>query len=193
MLLFKREDRSTRPSWAKIVLRCAVVVATLSLANYAQAQSLERLALWAGSSVNSNLEEDFTQVELAALFDLPWRKTWPSGWSLDIKLSATVGMLRAANDTGYLATVGPGALLAKDAAPYEILAGFSPTLLTDHEYGNDDLGGNVHFTSYVAFHYSLNRRLWLGGRLQHTSNGGLDDKNPGIDLVAVEIQYRIGE
>ncbi len=49
------------------------------------------------------------------------------GWSLDIKLSATVSILRVANDTGYLASVGRGTLLANDAALYEILMGFSPT------------------------------------------------------------------
>ena len=69
--------------------------------------------------------------------------------------------------------------------------GFSPTLIGGSTLNGRDLGGNFHFTSSVAIGVNVGRRqaVSLSLRAQHTSNGGLNDTNPGIDMFGINIAF----
>ena len=54
------------------------------------------------------------------------------------------------------------------------------------------MGGHLHFTSSIAVEYDPGRRegLVLAFRLQHTSNGGTNGVNPGMDIMSLGFEYR---
>jgi len=70
--------------------------------------------------------------------------------------------------------------------------GFSPTWIAGSNLSGRDLGGNLHFTSSLSVGAYLNTRrtLELSARIQHTSNGGLDSVNPGLDMLGFSLAYR---
>ena len=69
--------------------------------------------------------------------------------------------------------------------------GFSPTFLTGTEAADRNLGGHVHFTSSLALgmRFGLLDAYSLRLRVQHTSNGGLNDNNPGLDLIGFDVGF----
>lgn len=69
--------------------------------------------------------------------------------------------------------------------------GFSPTLISGSRFNGRDLGGNFHFTSSVSIGMTFGRQqaIALALRAQHTSNGGLSDVNPGIDMVGLNFTF----
>lgn len=65
----------------------------------------------------------------------------------------------------------------------------NPTVLSRTHYDGEDMGSHFHFTTALA----LGRRFgnWnVALRVQHTSNAGLSDANPGMDMVAVALSRR---
>ena len=68
--------------------------------------------------------------------------------------------------------------------------GFSPTYVGESRFSNErDLGGNFHFTSDVTLgtHFGRRDSVEFALRIQHISNGGLEEINPGLDLVGISM------
>ncbi|MEM7282215.1 MAG: acyloxyacyl hydrolase [Pseudomonadota bacterium] len=99
-----------------------------------------------------------------------------------------------ANTRAYV-SLGPVWRFSFRRAPSSFLEfGFSPTYIAGSTFGDRDLGGNLQFTSSVAVgkKFGLEEKWSLSLRAQHTSNGGLDELNPGLDMIGLNIQYRFG-
>lgn len=71
--------------------------------------------------------------------------------------------------------------------------GVAPTLFSTSRHGEQDLGGHFHFTSFVSLGLRLGRSSALSLRIQHTSNGGIRDTNPGMDMLGLEFSYNFSE
>ena len=71
--------------------------------------------------------------------------------------------------------------------------GIAPTLFSDSRHGERNLGGHFHFTSFVSVGMRLDRSSSLSLRIQHTSNGGIRDTNPGMDMLGLEFSYNFSE
>ena len=103
-------------------------------------------------------------------------------------LEVAVGVVSAADEQRPFFSVGPVWRFPIASGRHYVDLGFSPTILSGTQVGDRDLGGHLHFTSSVAYGlrfgpvdaYSV--RL----RVQHTSNGGLNGNNPGLDLVGFD-------
>ena len=69
--------------------------------------------------------------------------------------------------------------------------GISPTWINGSVFDGRDLGGNFHFTSAAAigFAFGPRRSLSISIRAQHTSNGGLSNTNPGLDMIGLNIAF----
>lgn len=69
--------------------------------------------------------------------------------------------------------------------------GSSPTWISNGNFENESLGGNVFFTSNIQLgvHFGYRRELTLSLRLHHISNGGINSTNPGTDMVGIEMSY----
>ena len=57
------------------------------------------------------------------------------------------------------------------------------TIISKHEFGDEDLGGPAQFTSHISINYSFAKPLAIGYRFQHMSNFVFYDTNPGLNLV----------
>ena len=106
-------------------------------------------------------------------------------------LEVAVGVVSTTDQQRPFFSIGPVWRFPIASGRQYLDFGFSPTILSGTQIGDRDLGGHFHFTSSVAYGlrfgpvdaYSL--RL----RVQHTSNGGLNRNNPGLDLVGIDFGY----
>ena len=119
----------------------------------------------------------------------------PSAWRsqrdpLQGGLELGVGRIRYGSDSATALYLGP---VVTWQAPVEALAleaGTRLTWLSRHEFDDRDLGGPFQFTTHIGLVWKLSRQFHMALRLQHTSNGGIYDENPGLDLQMLEVRYR---
>ena len=153
-------------------------------------ERLWRTELRAGTSINS-LDVTFYQFDVGLIRRLPWN--WQLWETLEVStgFTATGGVLAGGGDAGVLGASGIeftfGSL--KRRSPITIRAGSAVTLISEERYGDENLGGPVHFTSHISLHYRLIEHLNAVARYQHMSNAGIDDDNPGIDMVMLDIVF----
>ena len=138
---------------------------------------------------NSSLKEDYDAYEIYLLKDLPWEATISSSTTVISRFDASLTYLDAAGDQSAMVGFGLDMVLGFCNGLVECEIGFRPTWMIDHEYGKDDFGGGLQFTSLagVAAHW---QKAVLNFRFQHTSNAGLYDENPGLNLMLVGLGYR---
>ena len=113
------------------------------------------------------------------------------------RMELAIGALSGADANRWFLSYGavwrvPGRWMpyARDAVHIDF--GFSPTWIGGSTVNGRDLGGNLHFTSSLSAGAYLNARrtLELSLRIQHTSNGGLNSVNPGLDMAGLSLVYR---
>jgi hypothetical protein len=137
----------------------------------------------------SERDEDFTSYELLALVDTPWEWALTDRAELEVELEGVLGVLSTDGGTAGLLHLGVAASVEFEDFPLSLVAGTGPTLLTEHEFGDFDLGGDFHFTSSIGLDLEIFPDWTIGYRYQHISNAGLDDTNPGLNLHAVSAVY----
>ena len=148
----------------------------------------------------ADLEEfdTFEQLEGFITFALPFHRDAGDGWSVFLHWDITAGILRDTYDdpeTGEdesqeteLVSMGPRIGLEKGW--FVIDAGSRVTYLGDENIGSRDLDGPFQFISHARIGVVILRRLEIGGRIQHMSNAGIYESNPGADLVVVDVGCR---
>ena len=100
-------------------------------------------------------------------------------------------------DGSFFVSVGPSWRFNKRISGSGIAFiefGTSPTWIENGSFGDESLGGHLFFTSNVqlGMHFGHRRALTLSVRIHHISNGGLSSKNPGTDMVGIELSYALG-
>ncbi len=137
-----------------------------------------------GESFSDDVES-FNQYDFFIRRKLPW--SWrPSGWSIDTSIEAAAGVLRGGGETGLVASLGP--ILAVSPSPYwSLSAGVSPAYMSESHYGRQDLGTRTQFISHVAINLRPSRTVTVSYRVQHMSNAGLSDHNPGLEVQMLEV------
>lgn len=78
------------------------------------------------------------------------------------------------------------------SARFVIDFGIHPTLLSKSRFSDIDLGGVFQFTSFLSAgaRFGEERATRVAVRVQHISNAGIYDKNPGSDQLGLEISHR---
>jgi hypothetical protein len=136
-----------------------------------------------------NLEENYVAAEIYFLKRLPWSTRIGKQTTLSSRFDMGVIYLEARDDESGMLAIGADLVLGlwNDTMEFEI--GFRPTWMPDHEYGKDDYGGWLQFTSHVGLAINL-QPVVFNYRFQHTSNGRMYDANPGLNLHMVGLGYR---
>ena len=127
-----------------------------------------------------------------------WKKRWfqsDSGWFLGGYWDTSVGHWNSRDDSGsdiYDFGVTPVFRYQKEGyGPYvEAAIGF-------HYLSNTDINRTRRFSTHFQFgdHIGVGYRFGKDGaydiayRLQHLSNGGIDEPNPGINFHQIRFQY----
>ena len=141
--------------------------------------------------VNDNRnDEDFEQYEGFATWKLPWNWQWDSGWMVGTYLEANAGILSGGGTSAFVGSVGPGLYFKELRRMVEISLGINPTVISKHEFGDENLGGPIQFTSHIGLNFIFHHHYSIGYRLQHMSNGVLYEHNPGVNTHLVEGGYR---
>jgi len=140
--------------------------------------------------IDDEEDVDLTGAEIFAAWNTPyaWRPTETSTVSLRVETDA--GVLAGDDETGAVFRAGPALAADFDALPLDVSLASAPTFLTEDEYGDAfDLGGNFHLTSSVTATYAIDAHWSVGYRFQHTSNAGLEDENPGLNMHFLSIRF----
>lgn len=110
-------------------------------------------------------------------------------------LELALGTIWSPTQTGAVVSFGPVWRLPLSNSGQRFLDfGFSPTLVSGTDFGARDLGGHLHFTSSLAIgaRFGRTEKYSISLRAQHTSNGGLHNNNPGLDMLGLTfaIEFR---
>lgn len=142
-----------------------------------------------GDNGGYNLKEDYVAAELYFLKQLPWGTTMGDHATLTSRFDMGATYLEARDEEGGMVAVGADLVLGLWNGTTELDLGFRPTWMLKDEYGKDDFGGGLQFSSHVGL--SINwQAMTFSYRLQHTSNGGIYDSNPGLNLHMIGLGYR---
>ncbi|MGI9319102.1 MAG: acyloxyacyl hydrolase [bacterium] len=135
--------------------------------------------------------ENFHQLELVTVSQLPWVWQLDNDWILDSRINASAGVLHHdGGDSAVIVTLGPGLALVSPSRQYAIETGINPTLVSKHEFDDADFGGSVQFTSFIGLRSRIDERFTATFRIQHMSNAGIYSHNPGLDQVMLGVNYR---
>ena len=149
----------------------------------------QMIGLRGGISDNRN-DEDFRQCEGFASLNLPWSWSLGSDWTLATYLEANAGILNGGGKSAFVGSVGPGLYFTGLRDSVGIYLGVNPTVISRHEFGDDDLGGPFQFTSHIGIDFNLTQHFAVGYRIQHMSNFVFYDSNPGLNMHMIEAAYR---
>jgi hypothetical protein len=121
--------------------------------------------------------------------DLPGAWQLGKSFSLEARVDFTAGWLGRAGLDAVTSSAGPAFVLKYKDVPLALEAGSSSVLLSRHEFEIVDLGGPFQFTTHIGLSWDIARHWRAGYRYQHTSNAGLDKRNPGLNLHAFAFSY----
>ena len=110
------------------------------------------------------------------------------------RLDLTAGLMERGSDSAAFVSFGPSyriPIAKSGEADWFVDLGAHPTFISDSHFNGKDLGGSFHFTSYLGLGAYLDRQRTTSVllRYHHTSNAGLDDDNPGVDMLGLTIRY----
>lgn len=176
---------------ARFIIAAFFAAIALCPDNAISGRSSWEAGLRAGSSFNDD-EESFDQYEIFASYGLPWSWQWGRAIQVDTNLTTAVGILDGGGDTGVAGSLGFEFVFGSPSGrcPFEIRAGSALTLISEDEYGDEDLGGPVQFTHHISLYYWFLKNLSAVARVQHMSNAGIYSENPGVDLIMLALIYR---
>ena len=151
--------------------------------------NLKVLGVRGGISDHRN-QDTFYQYEGFLTGTLPWTWQIVSDWQLGTMLEANAGVLRGDGRSAFVGSTGPGISISGFGDIIEIPMGVNLTFISEDTFGDDDFGGPIQFTSHIGLNINFTRRLMIGYRLQHMSNAGLYNSNPGVNIHMLGFGYR---
>ena len=137
-------------------------------------------------------KEDFSQYDVFAVVNLPWRWEYPSGWEIHSRLTTSLGAIQGGGDTGFITTVTPGLAFYKPSWRFTLDLGAGGALLSDYKYGRQNIGGPFQFIAHGGLLFDLGWNLVGGYRFHHMSDADIYGNNRGVDLHMIEFSYHFG-
>lgn len=161
-----------------LLLACSAVFA--STTSEVHAAILDEIRLSVAGEQFSGTEQ------LGVVFHLR-APTWLRAHHIEI----AVGAIQNADDAQAFLSTGPVWRLGGLDQAVFVDFGFSPTVIGGSRFNDRDMGGNVHFTSSLSIGrtFGQSRQSAVALRLQHISNGGLNDANPGMDMLGLNFIF----
>ena len=154
----------------------------------AEGLSLESVGVRGGFSAESG-SHGFHQAEVFGNWNLPWGWDLGREFHLQSRLDLSAGWLNAHDQDAAIGTLGPSLVVSRAQWPVSLAGGLSPTFLSTHEFGEDNLGTRVQFTSHIGLNSDFARHWRVGYRFQHMSNAGLSTPNPGLNMHMFALSY----
>jgi lipid A 3-O-deacylase len=134
--------------------------------------------------------DGLTRQALFLDFELPWTWSGQNGMSVSSSLSLELGRFSRDSEDRNFVSIGPSIRLTNDnwRKPFFVDLGLSPTVIDGSSYGDKEFGTSFNFTSHVALGMSFGKQKNHSVRLryEHISNGGLDEANPGVNMIGID-------
>ena len=113
------------------------------------------------------------------------------------RLDFSVGWLERGSNASAFVSAGPSYrwhMNNSDQSKWFVDFGVHPTFISQSRFEGKNLGGEVFFTSHLGLGVYLGRqgKSSLVLRYQHISNAGLNDRNPGVDMLGLAFSYNFG-
>ena len=166
-----------------VLIAIDLIFATISAAIAAETGFIKAGAMSAAYTVDS--DEHHEQFELFVAYGLPFAKQW-GHWAYFSDIDITGGMISDRDQQAAIGSIGPRIGFKRHPLIFDI--GTRLTLVSDSGLGEKVLDGPVHFSS----HFRIGLRISdveFGCRIQHMSNAGFYDSNPGLDLLVIDVGY----
>ncbi len=108
-------------------------------------------------------------------------------------LELAIGTITTSQESRAFVSFGPVWRLPINSRFLFVELGFSPTVIAGSSFNGRDLGGNFHFTSSASIGATFGARedSSIASRIQHTSNAGLNNTNPGLDMIGLNFQLQL--
>ena len=134
--------------------------------------------------------EDFQQYEVMGILGFPGKWEMPLGVEGRYLWYTSAGVVRAAGDMGFIATLGPGLALTKWDWNLSLEMGMGAVIVGDETFGEQDFGGPVQILAHGALSYHFPQNISLGWRFQHFSDATIyGHGNRGVDFHLFELRY----
>lgn len=135
-------------------------------------------------------KEDFQQYDVFAVLGFPGSWEWPRGWEARYRWYASAGVIRAAGDTGFIATSGPGVTFTRSDWNLSLDFGTGAVFIGDETFGRQDFGGPVQILGHGGISYHFPGNMTAGWHFQHFSDAAFyGTNNRGVDLHLFELGY----
>ena len=113
------------------------------------------------------------------------------------RLDFSAGWLERGSNASAFVSAGPSYrwhMNKSDQSKWFVDFGVHPTFISQSRFEGKNLGGEVFFTSHLGLGVYLGRqrKTSLLLRYQHISNAGLDDDNPGVNMLGLMFRYNFG-
>lgn len=132
---------------------------------------------------------DLVSYELFGTLDMDWSWNLSDSIRLDLDIETAAGGLSGEGETGIYGRIAPVAEVQFGDFPVTLVLSSGPSLYSEDEYDDYDLGGHFQFTSSLGLNWDFDDAWAIGYRFQHTSNADLDEPNPGLDMHTISIAY----
>jgi hypothetical protein len=134
----------------------------------------------------------FQQYDVSFTLGLPWSWYSESGWGVGTRLMTSVGALNGGGDTAFLTTLVPGFFFGPRDSVLSFDLGGGVALLSRHEFGRQDFGGNFQFvlTFGLTVPVPFTKTVGVGYRFHHLSDGEIYHSAKGVDVHMLEVTYR---
>ena len=136
-------------------------------------------------------KEDFQQYDVFGILGFPGSWEWPRGWEGRYRWYASAGVIKAAGDKGFIATLGPGLAFTKWDWNLTLEFATGAVFLSKEHFGSQDFGGPVQILGHGGISYHFPAHITLGWRFQHFSDAAIyGTDNRGVDFHFLELRYR---
>ena len=145
-----------------------------------------------GTNAATDKKGSMDRVDIFWSWRSPYAWEFTPGWDVSARMNASVGALRGQGETGGMGTLVPTLAIGDTDNVFSFEAGVGIALLTKWEYGDvEEFGGPLQFILDLGLNYRVYKRLGLGYRFQHWSDGSLHGSdNRGVEMHMLEFSYR---
>jgi hypothetical protein len=134
--------------------------------------------------------EEFQEYDAVVSLGLPGEIYSRSGWGMGTRLMISAGILQATGKTALIGSLIYMLAFGSQDGRYTLDMGMGGALLSKHHFGTQDYGAPFQFALTVGAGVPFYRRLGLGYRYLHYSDGAIHGPGTtGADFHMVEVTY----
>lgn len=145
------------------------------------------------ANANGGDFDGLSQQSLYIDFKLPW--TWSpwEGMNAVPRFTLEVGQFETDLENRRFGSFGLAVQLDSERWRIPVFAdfGFSPTFIDGSNYGDQNFGTSLNFTSHLALgiRYGRKSNHSVSVRYQHISNSGINSTNPGVNMFGIDLTF----